>query len=225
MDTNAGQLAKRTRAEKAYDALKNDILRNKIAAGTQATEPELSLQFGVSRTTIREALIRLEAEGLVEMIPRRGARILPMDADDMREIYEILISLEADAAFGLATRGLSSDDLDRLHAANVRMTMALHDQDLTAWAEADEVFHRTFLEMHGNRRLGRIVQSLSDQAHRARMVTLSLRPMPEQSVAEHIGILDAVKARDGERAREAYRAHRQRAASEILRILEKLPRL
>lgn len=60
---------------------------NLLPPGYQAPEPELALRFGVSRTTIREALIRLEAEGLVELIPRRGARVLPIRADDMKEIY------------------------------------------------------------------------------------------------------------------------------------------
>lgn len=216
---------KETRAEVAYGRLKTAILSNDFAPGFQAMEPELALKYGVSRTTIREALIRLEADGLVEMTPRRGARVVPISAEDMREIYQLLVSLESDAAHDLALRGLTPEEHARLDAANAAMEDALDRDAMADWAAADDDFHRGILDIQGNQRLGRIVAGLSDQAHRARLITRSLRPLPSQSLIDHRQILAAIRDQDADEARRLYRDHRKRGAAEILAILEKLPRL
>ena len=217
--------SKETRAEVAYSQLKDAILGNEMPAGAQAMEPELALRYGVSRATIREALIRLEAEGLIEIVPRRGARVLPIVADDMREIYQILISLESDAAYELAARGLTDQELELLTLANNSMVEALNKEDLATWAVADDAFHRGILDLHGNKRLGKIVTSLMHQAHRARLVTRKFRPLPAKSIEEHDGILDAIRVNDADAARDLFKAHRKRSANEILEILEKLPQV
>ncbi len=216
---------KSTRVSDAYTQLKDEILSNRMPPGFQAPEPEIALRLGMSRTPVREALIRLESEGLVELVPRLGARVLPIRAEDMREIYEILTSLESDAAAALARRKPSADQLRPLSEATRDMEKALKDEDRDAWAEADDRFHRTLLELHGNRRLRSFVQALSDQAHRARIATLRLRDMPKRSTQDHRDILEALKAADDEGARRAFREHRERAAAELVGILEKLPQL
>ena len=216
---------KETRADVAYSHLKAAILSNELPASFQAMEPELALKYGVSRTTIREALIRLEAEGLVQMVPRRGARIVPVSADDLREIYQILVSLESDAAYDLAKRGLAKAEYKRLEKTITEMEQALDKNDMGDWAKADDDFHRGILDIHGNQRMGRIVGGLADQAHRARIVTRRLRPLPAQSIKEHRDILAAISAQDADRARHLYTTHRQRGADEIMSIVEKLPQI
>lgn len=213
--------AKTTRAADAYQALKQEIRANRIPPGAQAPEPELAERFGVSRATMREALIRLEAEGLVELIPRRGARVLPIRPDDMKEIYEILTALEPDAAAAVATQRPDEDALHPLITATDAMEAALETGDLDAWAMADDRFHLALLDLHGNRRLKGIVSALNDQVHRARMVTLRLRDLPHQSNEEHRAILDCFRKGDAEGARRAFCAHRQRAADELVAILVK----
>lgn len=213
--------AKTTRADDAYQFLKDEIRANLLPAGYQAPEPELALRLGVSRTTIREALIRLETEGLVELIPRRGARILPLRADDMREIYQILMSFEPDAAARLAERKPSAEELAPMEAAASDMEAALEHGDLNAWAMADDRFHMALLELHGNRRMRDFVAALNDQVHRARMVTLRLREAPVQSNEEHREILDCIRRGDADAARQAFLTHRQRAARELVGILDK----
>ncbi len=188
-------------------------------------EPELALRYGVSRATIREALIRLEAEGLISIVPRRGARVLPIVADDMREIYQLLMSLESDAAYELASRGLVEQEIERLTLANDWMVQALNKEDLAAWAVADDAFHRGILDIHGNKRLGKIVTSLMNQAHRARLVTRAFRPLPTKSIEEHREILEAIRGKDADAARDLFKAHRKRSAQEILEILDKLPQV
>ena len=103
----------------------------------------------------------------------------------MREIYEILTALEPAAAAELAKRASSGMDLSPLDRATERMSAALDANDLEAWAEADDAFHRALLRLHGNRRMAAFVLSLYDQAHRARMITLRLRERPTISTSEH----------------------------------------
>ena len=212
-------MAKTTRASDAYAALKAEIRSNRMPSGYQAPEPELAARFGVGRSTLREALVRLEAEGLVELIPRRGARVLPVSAEDMREIYEVLKSLEPDAAASVASRKPTPEDLRPLEQAAADMEAALARGDLDGWAEADDAFHLALLDLHGNRRLKGFVMALNDQVHRARMVTLRLRRPPVQSNLEHQEILGNLRKGDAEAARQSFRAHRQRAADELVRIL------
>lgn len=216
-----------SRVDEAYTRLKHEIRTNAMPPGFQATEPEIALRLGMSRTPIREALIRLDAEGLVELKPRHGARVLPILAKDMREIYELLTSIEPDAAADLARRGPSPEEVAPLEAATEDMERALRDGNLDAWAAADDRFHLTLLDLSGNERREAFVSLLFDQVHRARIVTLRLRKAPTQSTVEHRRILEHIKAGDAEAARLEFRAHRERAANELMAILEdfRMPQL
>ena len=212
---------KLTRVEDAYARLKNEIRTNRMASGFQATEPEIALRLGMSRTPVREALIRLESEGLVEIIPRRGVRVLPININDMREIYEILTSLEPDVAANIAAKNPTEVELRPLEEAAVEMESALEQGDLDTWADADDRFHHHMLELNGNRRLREFVLALNDQVHRTRIVTLRLRDNPVKSNQEHREILEHIRRGNVEAARNAFRAHRKRAAQELISCLEK----
>ena len=216
-----------TRVEQAYARIKQEIRSNCMPPGFQAPEPEIAAELGMSRTPVREALIRLQAEGLVELVPRRGVRVLALSADDMREIYEIHTALEPDAAANLAARRPTQEVLAPLEAAVSEMEAALKNPDLDRWAAADDRFHRELLALQNNRRLEEFLGALYDQAHRARMVTLRLRELPVKSTAEHREILTHLRNGDGAGARRLFRAHRKRATRELLTILEtyRLPQL
>ncbi|MEP4198548.1 MAG: GntR family transcriptional regulator [Aliishimia sp.] len=214
------QAAKSKLVGGAYERLKHDIRMNLMPPGFQATEPEIALRLGMSRTPVREALIRLEAEGLIEMIPRRGVRVVPIRAEDMQEIYEMLTALEPEAAAQIARRGASEAELAPLEDATRAMEGALADGDLDGWAQADDTFHTELLALHGNRRMMTCVQALFDQAHRARIVTLRMRALPLRSTQEHRMILERIRAGDGEGTYAAFRAHRARAAEELLGLLQ-----
>lgn len=218
---------KHSRVDSAYDRLKQEILENRMPSGYQAPEPEIALRLGMSRTPVREALIRLEADGLVELIPRRGVRVLPVSPDDMREIYEILTALEPDAAALIASTRPDATRLEPLFAATQEMERAVAANDLEGWAHADDIFHRSLLELNNNRRLNAMVNTLYDQAHRARMFTLRLRDLPVRSTGDHREILEQMAKGNADQVRALFREHRERAAAELLAILEKfrLPQL
>jgi DNA-binding GntR family transcriptional regulator len=208
-----------------YERLKAEILNNDLPPGSHAAEPELAQRLGVSRTPIREALIRLQGEGLVELIPRRGARIQPISPEDMREIYQILTALEPEAAANLAAQMRDGEATDEtiapLKAATRDMEIALEAGELHDWAIADDRFHRTLLQINGNRRLEKVIGGLLDQAHRARMLTIWMRKPPVGSTADHREIQEAIAAGDPTRARTLFRAHRERAADELIALLER----
>jgi len=205
----------------AYRTMRAKILDNAWAPGHRALEQELALELGMSRTPVREALIRLAKEGLVEVVPRHGMRVLPVSAADMDEIYQLLGSLEATAAELVAQRKPVARDIAPLEAASRAMDAALRADDLDAWAEADERFHRHLVELCGNRLLAATVYNFWDRAHRARMFTLRLRPKPVHSTREHTDLVRAIRMGDAAAAREIHRAHRERGRRELTAILER----
>ncbi|MBM7066130.1 GntR family transcriptional regulator [Actibacterium sp. 188UL27-1] len=210
---------KKTLVSEAHARLKSEILSNRMPQGFQATEPEVAMRLGMSRTPVREALILLQTEGLVELVPRRGVRVLPISPDDMREIYDILTALEPEAAAMLAAQRPTEAELAPLSDATSDMEQALDRNDLEVWAEADDRFHRILIQMSGNNRLLAIVGTLNDQAHRARIATLGRRDKPVASTRDHRDILNCLATGDADRTREAFRTHRQRAAHELVEIL------
>jgi len=199
--------------------MRERILDNDWSPGYRALEQELALQLGMSRTPVREALIRLQQEGLVEVVPRHGMRVLPVSADDMRDIYEMLTALEPMAAELAVRRRPTAAELKPLLEASRAMRRALKSDDLDGWAAADERFHRQLVALSGNRLLIEAVQNCWDRAHRARMVTLRMRPKPSRSTREHMEVVEKIRAGDARAAFEAHRAHRERGARELLEIL------
>ncbi len=149
----------------------------------------------------------------MEVVPRHGMRVLPVSAADMDEIYQLLGSLEATAAEMVAQRKPAAREIAPLEAASRAMDVALKADDLNAWAQADERFHRHLVELCGNRLLAATVFNFWDRAHRARMFTLRLRPTPVHSTREHTDLVRAIRKGDATaRARDPSRASRTRSA-------------
>ena len=205
----------------AHEQIRQRILDNAWPPGHRMLEQEVALALGMSRTPVREALVRLQSEGLVEVVPRHGMRVLPVSPTDMREIYEILTALECMAAEILARRKPSDEELAPLEQATQAMDRALAIDDLDAWARADEQFHAQLVALAGNRLLQATVMNHWDRAHRARMFTLRLRPKPVNSTREHMALVERLRAGDAEGAARENRAHRERASRELVVIFER----
>jgi DNA-binding GntR family transcriptional regulator len=205
----------------AYAAIRRRILDNVYPPGYHALEQSLAAELGISRTPVREALIRLAKERLVEIIPRHGMRVLPVSPADMKDIYEMLTALEALAAELVVRRAPDEAALAPLVEASRDMARALKADDLDAWALADERFHRHLIELSGNRLLVEAVLNCWDRAHRARMVTLRMRPKPANSTREHMEVVEMIRKGDARGAFEAHRRHRERGSRELLEILER----
>ena len=206
--------------DQAYQLIRRRILDNVWPPGYQALEQEVALALGMSRTPVREAMLRLQNEGLVAVVPRHGMRVLPVSPTDMREIYEILAALECMAAEILAQRKPTEAELKPLVDATKAMDKALKRDDLDAWAAADEHFHAQLIDLAGNRQLQQTVLNYWDRAHRARMFSLRLRPKPVNSTQEHMALVDRLRAGDAKGAAKVNREHRSRANRELLAIFE-----
>jgi DNA-binding GntR family transcriptional regulator len=221
--TGTGRNGRRDNVEQVYRRVREAILEGEIAPGAVMSQVALADELGVSRTPLREALVRLENEGLLEIIPRHGVRIIPMSVADMKEIYQVLVSLVGAAAAALASQPPSGSALDELDAICERMEALLKASDITGWALEDERFHLKIVELAGNRRLREIVSNCWDQAHRARMFTLRLQthPQPAQSMKEHRQIIAALRKRDAAKAESLLRSHRERGLARQIDIIER----
>jgi DNA-binding GntR family transcriptional regulator len=198
------------------------VLDNALPAGAQLLEEEAAARLGMSRTPVREAMQRLARDGMVEIRPRHGMRVLPISPGDMAEIYDLLYALESTAAEIVAERGAEAPGLASLDEAVDAMDAALAREDLRAWAQADERFHLALVELTGNRRLIDAVATYWDQAHRVRVATLGLRPRPTRSNDDHRALVAAIRARDGKRAREIHSEHRKRSGIMLVELLRRL---
>ena len=204
---------------RAYQSLRRAIRELKLAPGQMVLEQDVASALGMSRTPVREAMVRLQAEGLGELIPRHGFAVATVSPRDQREIREIMVGVEG-MAVALAARRASPDGLVALEEAVSAQEAALDADDLQAWAEADEQFHHLVAELSGNARLHQLIQSYDNHLHRARLLTIRLRPKPVRSTADHRAVLDAIRRGDAEQARVLHQAHRERGSAEILRVLE-----
>ena len=208
--------------ETAFLQLKELLRTNRFVPGSTVPETEVASTLGMSRTPVREALIKLQERGLIELVPRHGMRVLPIQYKDMKEIYEILTTIEPEVAGKLAKRKLSDKELKPLEQATIEMEKAIQKKDLFAWAIADDKYHQTLFKLHGNNRLSEYIAILHDQAHRARVITLQFRDNLDKSTIEHRENLECLRNGNVKDARDLFRAHRERAGTELLELIKKL---
>ena len=218
--TSAESNKPRTLVDQVYHEMLDRILQNVWSTGHQALEQELAEELGVSRTPVREALIRLQRDGLVKVVPRHGMRVLPISLQDIQEIHQILTSLEGLSVELAATRCLSDKELKPLKKTIQRMEAAHRDSDIAAWAQADEDFHCALVHLSGNRILTAVVDDFWGRAQRARLTMLSLRKSTEESTVEHTSLINAIREGDAPRAREILEAHRKRGIVNLVEIME-----
>jgi DNA-binding GntR family transcriptional regulator len=183
-----------TLVERAYREIRQRILDNDYPPSHQVLEHELAEELQMSRTPVREALVRLKDEGFVQLIPRHGMRVAALSVTDLREMYEVLTALELAAVESLARTRPSQAALKPVLAALDDMDKALRKQDAAAWVKADELFHRGLVSLCGNNRLMAMVDTLWDLGHRARQTSVRLRPSLESSNKEHRDVVDAIIA-------------------------------
>lgn len=202
-----------------YDALRSAILVGKIAPDTLWSDREIAARLELSRTPVREAIQRLAADGLVEVIPRRGTRILPLRPDDVREIHQVARALELEAAIMLAKA--QERDLGSLRRLVAEMAEALDASDRDRWVRADEAFHHDLVVACGNGRLAKMYHDQRGLTDRARYFALHLRNLPTKSAEDHRAMLEAIERRDTAHLCELYHEHWDRTTAELLALIER----
>ncbi len=217
--TGGGAKSNKSNTQVALETLTNLILSNELPAGSNHLEGELADRLSMSRTPVREATLILQTQGLLEVVPRRGVKILPVSAGDMREIYQILTVLEGLAVEMAARRNLDSEEFEPAEHAIADMNAALQKDDREAWAAADDEFHNELVRLSGSGRIRTMTAMFNNQVRRARAVTLYLRPNPKQSNDDHLNVLEAIKQGDAETARKLHKTHRIQAGEMLSALL------
>ncbi|HEU0115782.1 MAG TPA: GntR family transcriptional regulator [Thermomicrobiales bacterium] len=197
-----------TLAQQVYQHLRQQILDNRYPPGAPLPEASVAADFKVSRVPVREALRRLEAEGLVAIAPRQGAVVSDLSPQQFLDAYRVREVLEA-LAMQLAAPRLDEDDRDRLRALQGEMRDAAATADADRFFVANRAFHALIVERSANEYLQAIYFPLMDQMRRYRSPSLELRGGLERSIDEHDAILRALAAGDGEEAARLLREHIQ----------------
>ncbi|WP_395103739.1 GntR family transcriptional regulator [Actinomadura sp. SCN-SB] len=199
----------------AYEVVRQMILSGEAAAGARLGEAELAETLGLSRTPVREALQRLGADGLVEVLPHRGARVVRWTRDDLDEIFELRALLEPYAAARAARLGTDRAALDELNELCAGMERAVADGDLAKVAELNSRFHVAIIDASGNRRLPTILTSVMH----APLILGTFRRYDaeamERSMHHHREVVSALAAGDPEWAESVMRSHVRAAAAHL----------
>ena len=148
-----------------FNTLRQAILRGEMEPGERLMEIQLAQKLGVSRTPIREAIRKLELEGLVIMIPRKGAEVAHITEKDMRDVLEVRCTLE-ELAVALACKNVTPERIMDLRAANKVFESAIVSKDVVNIVDADVQFHDTIYAMTDNDRLIQIINKLREQMYR-----------------------------------------------------------
>ena len=192
--------------EIVYEQLKRQILTGRIAPGTRMMEVELAEEMGVSRTPVREATRKLEKDGLVVIEPRRGAYVSDISVKDMVDTLVVRESLEGLAA-ALASQRITREELDRLDAMTTEYSDAIAAGDMEKIIHEDEGFHRTIVEMSGNKTLSSLFEIIQELALRFRYLYYDDFTRYENMPTEHMNIVEAIRGGDPENAREVSDTH------------------
>lgn len=206
---------------KVLDQIRQDILSCGFQPGEELREAELADRYAVSKSPVRDALQRLQFEGLVETEPRRGHRVTPISVADARDILEMRETLELAAAKRMV-RDASEEDLAGLDAwreADV--------SDIRAFASYNRGFHVALSDLSGNRRLAEEMRRLLDAYERLCLVSLERLRADQgdmgQALEDHCDLIDALQARDARAAARISQRHVRRSRGQIMKGLENRP--
>jgi len=210
----ATPLLHRKKADLAYDYLREQIVNGSLAPGQRVTLAELSGACGMSHMPVREALVRLQREGLLESEPHKGMRVMRLSLGDARELFAIRAELEGLAAHS-ACAAADARLVPDLDAINQRFVDAFSEVDYTAMGAANWAFHQRILRSAGNAQLNRMLESVWTASQRYRLGYKLIPGRAQCTIEEHAQIIAAIRSGDPERARFAAREHIHKAGKEL----------
>lgn len=207
-----------TRYQWAYKEIRRRILDGDLAPAAPLSEYQLAELLQVSRTPVREALKRLEHEGLVRSIPNRGALVAELSVQDIMEIYQIREQLESLAA-QIAAETMLVADVEKLEDELRRATVLAAKGHVEDTFESDVHLHKRIIEATRNGRLVSILATLDDQVRQIRVMSPRTPGRLEATLREHREIVGMIKERDASGAEAAMRHHLQAACENAIRLV------
>lgn len=199
-----------------FNTLRQAILTGELKPGERLMEIHLADKLGVSRTPIREAIRKLELEGLVTMIPRRGAEVAQITEKSMNDVLEVRRALDA-FCVELACDRITEEGLTALRDACGQFETAVKTKDTKKIAHADVALHDIIVQATGNQRLIQLVHNLSEQMYRYRFEYIKDTSQHEMLVEEHRIIYESILKKDKETAAQAARTHIDNQEKAIIR--------
>ena len=197
-----------------FNTLRKAILKGELKPGERLMEIALAERLGVSRTPVREAMRKLELEGLVVMIPRRGAQVANITEKDLNDVLEVRMALE-NLSIENACKKMTEEQLAELKKAAKVFEATMEEGNLVKLAEADVAFHEVIYQSSDNRRLNQVLNNLREQIYRYRVEYLKEEETRKLLVKEHDEIYEAIRNRNVKTAQEISYQHieNQREAS------------
>ena len=182
-----------------FNTLRQAILRGELKPGERLMEIQLANKLGVSRTPIREAIRKLELEGLVLMIPRKGAEVAEITEKSLRDVLEVRRALE-ELAVELVCEKITDEQIQDLKGAAEDFKASLKEGDITRIAEADVKFHDVIYMATDNQKLIQLLNNLREQMYRYRVEYLKRSDFHQQLIDEHEEIIETIENGQKERA-------------------------
>lgn len=207
--------------QKAYGEIRRRILNGELDAKNPLSEYQLAQELELSRTPVREAIKRLESEGLVQSIPSRGTFVAELTARDISEIYQVREQLEGFAA-RIAAETMSDEGIKRIEEEILLSNKLSLEGRSIEILDSDIRLHKQIIASTQNNRLITVLATLENQMYRVRALFPQSSPWLESILVEHARIVEAIKAHDGQEAEKAMKAHlrssREYAIKQILPI-------
>ncbi len=208
--------------EEAVDQLRDLIVRGELAPGSRLNERVLTAQLGLSRTPLREAFKLLAAEGLVELLPNRGAIVAPIEPARITETLAVMGALES-LAGELACRSATTEQIAEIRALHFEMLAKHARRDLAGYFRYNQAIHLKIVETSGNAVLANTYRQLNANVRRARYMANLSQERWDAAVEEHEQILDALAARDASRLKRLLRDHLAAKLAAVLGALAPAP--
>ena len=205
--------------EVVCESLREAIRRGILKPGERIMEIQLAEELGVSRTPVREAIRKLELEGYVVMMPRRGTYVANMSIRDINEIFEIRTSLES-LSNGLAAEHITDEELEHLQRLLVIIGGYIKEGNMEKIVETDIEFHDLMYHAARNQRLVGIISNLRDQLTRFRTLSMSHPGRLEATLEEHKAIVEAIANGDRRSASKAAERHMENSEKTLLQAME-----
>ncbi|MDR1017804.1 MAG: GntR family transcriptional regulator [Lachnospiraceae bacterium] len=189
-----------------FITLREAILKGELQPGERLMEVKLANQLGVSRTPIREAIRMLQLEGLVLMVPRKGAEVSEISEQNLEDVLEVREALE-ELSVKLACERMTDEDYENLDIAEQNFQKVIENGDLMSITEADVHFHDVINEASRNQKLIGLLNNFREQMYRFRIEYLKREEVRPSLVNEHNELIEALKARDVEKSGVIIKEH------------------
>lgn len=206
--------------EVIFNTLREAIIVGELKPGQRLMEVQLAEKMGVSRTPVREAIRKLELEGLVDMVPRKGAHVADLSVKDIMDVLEVRAALDG-LATSLSARCITDEELKELKYVHTQFTNYVDKENLQGTVKKDVEFHDIIYRSSRNDKLIQITSNLREQVQRFRVIYLKDYSSPREIVKEHAEIIEALQKRDADAARDIAQKHIKTQEETIIKAVKK----